>query len=412
MASTVTEYTVLPSKKVGPWTCARRIFPPPSAIGTDLPGNVILVNLSGAVGSRNGKKAPFFSRLGIARSLNLPFVAVADPTLALDPNLPLAWYAGSEDMPDLPMRLARVLDGLARQHQARLIIFGGSGGGFAGLMMATLLECEATVVVWNPQTAIADYLPRFVCQYVESAFPRLGVTTSRILAGSAVEQGKELREVLDAAKIKHNVRGIKLGSRIDVLYLQNQSDWHVVRHAVPYLIKGLWHRIGQASFAEQVDKQIGIFFGQWGAGHAGPPKAVLEVILRKLADGESTIEVIQQLDAGLPGLCDGPIYFSWPAVHSNFSLEANAKVMNNQVFATCTAKQVPLETEGITFAFYLLVDGVRHAMRWYEPRSDVHFDLLNVTGKLEVVAFARDRFGMKVSVRVPVLLAPLTTTLT
>jgi len=373
---------------------------------------VLLIGLSGAVTNRNGKKAPFFSGLGLARNLGLPLVAVADPTLALDPDLPLAWYAGNEEVPDLPKHLACLLEGLAKQHQARLVIFGGSGGGYAGLMMATLLECQTTVLVWNPQTAIADYVPHFVAQYIEAAFPRLGEAVSRVRAGAAGEQGEGLREVLDVAAITHDVRDIQLRPRINLLYLQNQSDWHVARHAVPYLVQGSWRRMGQAAFVKQQDiQQIGLFFGQWGDGHAAPPKAVLEVILRKLADGEPVIGVMQELDAGLSGLCDGPAYFPWPATHSGFRLEASARVANDKVHATCSAEQEPTETEGVTYAFYLLVDGVRHAMRWYETHPEAYFDLLNATGKLEVIAFARDRLGSQVSVRIPVQMEPLTTAL-
>lgn len=363
---------------------------------------VLLVGLSGAATNRSGKKAPFFAGLGIARGLELPLVAVADPTLALDSDLPLAWYAGSEAVPDLPRHLARVLEGLAGRHQARLIIFGGSGGGYAGLLMATVLECRATVMVWNPQTAIADYVPRFVAQYIEAAFPGRGDVVSRMSAQAAGKQGEYLREVLDTAAITHDVRGSKLRPGIDLLYLQNQSDWHVARHAVPYLAKGSWRRMGQAAFVEQQDKQIGVFFGQWGEGHAAPPKAILEAVLRKLADGEPVVDVVQALDAGLPGLCDSPAHFPWPAAHSCFRLEASARVENDQVHATCSVELEPIETEGVTYAFYLLVDGVRQAKRWYEPRSDAHFDLPNATGKLEVVAFARDRLQNQVSVRIPV----------
>ena len=363
---------------------------------------IILVGLSGAVANRIGKKAPFFSGLSIAKSLELPIISVADPTLAMDPDLPLSWYAGSEEFPNLPKQLAFVLDSLANIHNARLVIFGGSGGGYAGLMMATLLECQATVLVWNPQTAIADYVPHFVAQYIEAAFPRLGESVSRVRVGAAGEQSEGLREILNVAAITHDVRNIQLRPQINLLYLQNQSDWHVARHTAPYLVQGSWRRMGQAAFVRQQDVQIGLFFGQWGDGHAAPPKAVLEVILRKLVDGEPVIGVMQELDAGIPGLCDGPAYFPWPVTHSVFRLEASASVANEKVHATCSAEQEPTETEGVTYAFYLLIDGVRHAMRWYDPRPEAYFKLMNAKGKLEVIAFARDRLGGQVSVRIPV----------
>lgn len=361
---------------------------------------VILIGLSGAVASRNGKKAPFFSGLGIARSLGLPLIAISDPTLALDPNLPLAWYAGSEEVPDLPKQMARVLEGLAKRHQARLVIFGGSGAGYAGLLLATLLECRATVLVWNPQTAIADYVPRFVEQYLEAAFPSLLEALSKVRGEVSEKQGERLREVLEASTITHDVRGLKLRPRIDLLYLQNQGDWHVARHAVPYLSKTSWRRVGEAAFVEQQDNRFAIFFGQWGEGHVAPPKAILEAVLRKLAEGESLGSVVLALDGGLGGLCDASSRFHWVAEDRGFQLEARACVENARVYATSSIGE---KTHGLTYAFYLLVDGKRCAMRWYEPNPEVYFDLPSETGKLEVVAFVRDGLGSQVNVRVPVM---------
>lgn len=363
---------------------------------------VILVGLNGAVAGRNGKKAPFFSGLGIARSLRLPIIAVSDPTLALDPDLPLAWYAGSEDVPDLSHRLARVLDGLAQRHHARLIVFGGSGGGYAGLLLATLLECRATVLVWNPQTAIADYVPEFVEKYVEVAFPSLGKVLSRVRAEDTGKPGRLLRDVLDIARVIHDVRDVKLPSQIEILYLQNRSDWHVAHHAAPYLSGRSWNRVGQAAFMEKKNNQIGLFFGQWGEGHAAPPKSCLEAVLRELAAGEPVAKILRVLDDDPVGVGDEPLRFNWLVENSGLKLEASARVVSGQVHVTCFLSPERTEMKGVTYAFYLLVDGVRQAIRWYEPCPDVYFDLPNAAKKLEVITFARLHFGVQMSVRIPV----------
>jgi len=349
---------------------------------------VILIGLSGAVSGRNGKKAPFFSGLGIARSLGLPIIAVSDPTLAMDPDLPLSWYAGNEKFPDLPKQLARVLDGLARKHQARLVVFGGSGGGFAALLLATLLECRATVLVWNPQTAIADYVPEFVTQYIKVVFPMLREMISRMDTEPKERQHEILRMALDATTITHDVRGIKLRPGVDLLYLQNQSDWHVARHAKPYFDQGTPTCVDQAPSMGQ-NKQIGVFFGQWGEGHAAPPKQVLEAVLRKMAEAESLTMIVQALEGGLES----------QVVGSRMQLEVSARSENSKVYATCAIGQV---TYGATFAFYLLANGGRCAVRWYETNPECCFDLSGVSGRLEVVAFVRDGLGGQVSARVPV----------
>ena len=56
--------------------------------------NIILVCFSGAIGQRKGKTAPFFSGLGLAKELQSTIVSISDPTLTLDDELGLSWYAG------------------------------------------------------------------------------------------------------------------------------------------------------------------------------------------------------------------------------------------------------------------------------------------------------------------------------
>lgn len=363
---------------------------------------VLLVGLNGAVAERNGKKAPFFSGLGIANSLRLPAIAISDPTLALDPDLPLAWYAGNEEVPDLPNHIACLLDGLAEVYQSRLIVFGGSGGGYAGLLLATLLECRATVLVWNPQTAIADYVPEFVEKYIDVAFPSLSRNAPERNAETMADRSRHLREFLDMTTVVHDVRDLKLPPQIEILYLQNRSDWHVTCHAAPYLAGKFWERIGRAAFMEQESKQIGLFFGHWGEGHVAPPRDYLEMVLRKLAEGELIHTVIRELDGSHGRLCGDDLDFHWLASNVGLKLEANARVVSGRVHAKSSVGQEGAGTEGIMYAFYLLVDGVRQAVRWYEPCSEVHFDLPDKAGRLQVVAFARSQPENQVSVRIPV----------
>jgi hypothetical protein len=163
--------------------------------------------------------------------------------------------------------------------------------------------------------------------------------------------------------------------------------------------------VGKAAFIEEVNNQLGVFFGHWGQGHVAPPKVILETLLRKLAGGESIVEVMQALSDGLGGLNEAPPHVHWVAAEPDFQLMAQAWVEDAQVQATCSVGEESNGPGGVTYAFYLLVDGVRQAMRWYETKSNVFFDLPDVTGKLEVVAFARDSLGGQVSVRIPVDIA-------
>jgi pimeloyl-ACP methyl ester carboxylesterase len=369
---------------------------------------VILVGLSGAVANRCGKKAPFFAGLGVARSLRLPVIAVSDPTLALDANLPLAWFAGNADNPNAATILAKALDAVAKHHRARLIIFGGSGGGYAGLVLATLLECRATVVVWNPQTAIADYVPQFVHEYIQVAFPGLKKKSSDLKADAEKNstqsdaQSQGLRQLLEKAGVIHDVRGVKQKSLTDILYLQNRSDWHVAKHAAPYLAGKSLQRVGNASFVEQTQNQIGILFGQWGEGHVPLPNAIIDDVLKNLARGVPMVDVLRALDRGIPDLSESAPFFFCAAADPDFRPEINTRIEAGKVLITCSVGHPEQSSFGVTYAFYLLLNGERVAVRWYTVDNHVTFDLPPTPGRLEVVAFVLDSLANKVITRVPV----------
>jgi hypothetical protein len=221
----------------------------------------ILVALSGAVAERKGKMAPFFSGLGIARALGLPLIAVADPSLALDGELSLGWYAGNESRLDLPSLLADILDSYARRHGVELLVIGGSGGGFAALQLGALLKSHAQMVVWNPQTSISDYSRTHVVQYLHSAFPHLQVEL----------EGQNLYQTLQSAGIRHDLKNYPLRDNVRVLYLQNQTDWHIEKHAGPYFAGGDYLRVGRGCWQEREARCV-LSVGLWGAGPPGGTK--------------------------------------------------------------------------------------------------------------------------------------------
>lgn len=366
-----------------------------SLLNVDDRDKVILVGFSGAVGDRLGKKAPFFSGLKLAKALELPIVSISDPTLAIDSDIKLAWYLGNESIPDLPLQIANILDGMAKKHQARLLLFGGSGGGYASLLMSTLLTCEATALVWNPQTAIAEYAYTVVIKYLEVAFPGLGETLITLRAKGS--EGRDLlRETLRTLPVLHDVCAEKVKIDSNILYLQNIADSHLTKHAAPYFLNKKWYRVGQTTFMEKKNDQIGVFFGRWGEGHVVPPRVILETSLKKLAEGETVLDVIQSLDSKEERI------FQWFATSHGFRLEVVAYIKNGQVYATCTHAAQVDEMSEVIYAFYLLLDGERCAMRWYENNPTACFDLPRDAGKLEVIAFAKDGLENKVRVQIPV----------
>lgn len=121
-------------------------------------GQGVLVCFSGAIKDRKGTSAPFFSGLGLAKKMGVPIISISDPSLDRSHNLKLGWYVGYKGFNDLPYKLAILLDSFAQYFSSRLVLFGGSGGGFASLMILSLLNTlNAAVFVWGPQTSISQY---------------------------------------------------------------------------------------------------------------------------------------------------------------------------------------------------------------------------------------------------------------
>lgn len=253
------------------------------------PDGVVLVCFGGSVPKRMGKTAPFFSGSGIARNLDMPVLSVADPSLSLSDSLALGWYAGNHLIPDLQKKIAFLLDSFSETYGVKLIMFGGSGGGFASLAIQGLMKSSVTVAVWNPQTAISRYLPAAAIGYVETAFPSKGVTD--------VDQvGTRLEQV----GVFHDLAAKRPPCVHSVLYLQNQSDAHHIKHhAIPFARSRGVFQISDTVLADAGN--LAMWFGCWGKGHAVPPADMILFILRRLAIGGPVINLARELEGLDPG---------------------------------------------------------------------------------------------------------------
>lgn len=351
----------------------------------------ILVALSGAVAERKGKMAPFFSGLGIAKSLGLPLIAIADPSLALDTELSLGWYAGNESHVGLPLLLADILDGYARRFGVELLIIGGSGGGFAALQLGALLQSPAQLVVWNPQTSIADYSRTHVIQYLRSAFPHLQVELEE----------QNLYPALQSAGIRHDLKDYPLQHNVRVLYLQNQTDWHIEKHAGPYLAEGDYLRAGRCCWQEK-DAHCVLSVGLWGDGHQAVPKELLLSALRQLSEGVSQLEIAQGLERDPAFRAPEAPAISWFPMAQETEFSVSAKLVQHTVVASARLLVDGEEAAAVMYAFYLLVGGKRHDMRWYSKSAEAVFSRPVTEGCMEVVGFAKDAFGEKLVVKVTV----------
>jgi hypothetical protein len=354
-------------------------------------GNIVLVGLTGAVSNRSESSlAPFFSGTGVAANLQFPLISVSDPTLATSPSLGLAWYAGNQAINDLPQQIAMLLDGVAERADAHFLIFGGSGGGFAAMQIASLLRAPATVLVWNPQTKISDYAVKPVCDFVDAAFPDEGFSSGHCLALDRPAQVAYIEKFLASMGVRSDICSVRFPSGVRIIFLQNQNDWHVRRHAYPFMMSHTWRRIGCSSFVGGESDQFAMHFGNWGDGHIAPPKQVIESALMQLAAQGSLSKLALWLEAGGDGGCAAAEYFGWPGELTGTDFSVSHRIEDRVLSVTCV---VDKRLKGLKFAYYLFNNGIRYAIQWYTEDPGVSFELPVDPGVLEVMVFVRDGYG-------------------
>ena len=248
------------------------------------------VVFSGAVGTRQGTRAPFFSGTGLGRVLGTPLVAISDPLLASHDALKLGWYAGAAHE-HLQRHLGEVLRVLSRRVDRELLLVGGSGGGFAALHQAMRLDVPVSALVWNPQTEVLDYDPSAVTEYLVAA---LGGTRAQAESMTRAERATALR----SAGIEHRVlpQEGRSASLRRLLYLQNASDWHVVKHLAPFLEEGGFTHVGGGRWSGR--EGVLALVSALATGHNAPPRQVLEQSMAAMLDTSvSVARVIDDLQA-------------------------------------------------------------------------------------------------------------------
>lgn len=225
----------------------------------------ILVCFSAAVPNRESKAAPFFSGLKVAKELNVPIISISDPSLVLSNNLSLSWYAGNQHLKDLPDRIASLLDFVSSFLDANLVLFGGSGGGFATLsVISKMKSSKVRGVVWNPQTSISLFNEDKVSSYLDIAFLEDRYQMS-------------LYERLESKGITHDLLSIYKDIEAEdskILYMQNTGDsYHVRRHSKPFMDS--LDLIKEGDFTYSSKSGIIFYLNYWGEGHIVPDHVVI-----------------------------------------------------------------------------------------------------------------------------------------
>ncbi len=235
----------------------------------------IMIGFSGAV-ARANTVPPVFSFLGVAEKVGLPLIAFSDPSLSMGSNLRLSWYAGNEYYPDLPNVIAAICDQIIEKSGKKLLLAGGSGGGFAALNVQGRMKLKnsSTVFVWNPQTDLIAYSELVSLKYIRTAFP----------SSADVLDKDNLREVA-ARHIQYQLAHDRGAKRVIMM------DGYDYRH-----IRDLKKYFGEISESSVMNNRVKIdntlvCFGDWGAqgnAHTAPPRNLVTGIIQSLANGTKT----------------------------------------------------------------------------------------------------------------------------
>jgi hypothetical protein len=215
-----------------------------------------------------------------------------------------------------------------------------------------------------------------------------------------------LRRVLDETGVHHDVCGEPWDERVELLYLQNQADWHLAKHAQPFLEADRYQSAGGAAFTNQSTRRS-VYFGSWGKGHDAPDRVMTLYVVRQLAEGVSPSDVACALDRGVAGVCEPSAPFFWLSAGEIGKFYVSATRRSTEILVDAWfERDVAKFGDSVQYAFYLLVDDERKQVKWYGSSSHAVFEWPeSISGEVRVVAFVRDQLGRVVSATTDVVSA-------
>ena len=326
----------------------------------------------------------------------MPAICVADSSLALDPAMTLGWYAGNARQ-ETQALLTKVLKGIAARSEKELLLIGGSGGGFAVLYYGYALGARASVLTWNPQTDWLEYDATVARHYLAAAYPELtlpahGSATFKALAGAFLRAHGAAHSVVPIAKAAVNVPR-------RLVYLQNASDWHVMRHARPFM--DAFNLTDAGGGFHLTDQPQGMFwFGNWGAGHVAAPKELVEDLLQRMLDpAKQPADLMTDIKSGAMAVYVDPMAAPRDLRRGVFDTKVEVATTGKVLQAIVHIAPIPEGHHQLSYAFYVYSGEERIATRWYEPDNIFIHAELQEKPATRVVAFVRDGFGHQLSIQ-------------
>jgi len=237
----------------------------------------VIVGLNAPISSRATKNPPFFTGGGKATNIDAPLLSISDSSTHSG-NVALGWYLGTEKDPNFQQNLAEFIEGFCSQRNVTPIIFGGSGGGFASIVLGDLLNIKSVVLAMNPQMDVLKWYPSHLKNLYTKQWD--------------CSHADQFLEKLNQNNIIFNLNQLNFNPKSDVLIMQNLfDDYQMVDH-FPILSELDFKNLNPVGSKQN----IGWFFGTWGPGHYAPWPEHVKTSLKIATSELSTTPVIDYLN--------------------------------------------------------------------------------------------------------------------
>lgn len=192
-------------------------------LNTTTRNDYLIVMPNGAV-DREKVNLPAFARWNWHSVFNSNILSISDPALYLDENLPIGWFAGTQDL-DITSFVAKVVSKVAlllKITPNRIVFWNSSAGGYASILLASKID-GANFVCINGQTEIIKYYSR----HIEAFRKVFDITTE---ANTLSKSFPEQWSAIFALKKSYNDGKVTNG-----IVIQNIIDkMHYEKHYIPF----------------------------------------------------------------------------------------------------------------------------------------------------------------------------------
>ncbi|WP_353170833.1 hypothetical protein [Acinetobacter rudis] len=238
--------------------------------GINLNSDYILVGFHGLM-PRENSIPPFFFFRGVAEKLGIGLISISDPSLYVSSKLSLAWYLGNNNYKNLTQDLSFLLDMIVEKTERKLILSGGSGGGFAALNIHRHMHHGDNVrsFVWNPQTEITKYNWVNIKQYFNDCVEEN--TDSKL---------KYIIEQLQEKKIPFKIE--KRPDLKQLIFVNGYDHAHIRKHVSRFIPK------------DKSDENR-VFIGDWGNGHIQPDNSTVVSVLKSIMSNKDFDIILEEV---------------------------------------------------------------------------------------------------------------------